>query len=346
MFQPKFTISYQLMTYIERIAVVMAELENRRFPELALMEFQRQARELSSHTSTAIEGNELPLTVVKQLLKSAPDQLDKTQREVVNYNLALTKLNAVIDSGSSVISRKTILPVHKDVTKGLLPKHLAGKYRLQPVFLNNPATRQVVFLPPDHQDVEPMLQELLDFLKLNFTKMHPIVLAGILHKQFVLIHPFLDGNGRTTRLLTKWFLAGMGIDTFHLFSFENFYNKNVSRYFSMVGERGDYTEIKDSIDFTPWLEYFAEGILDEMMRVSALLDRFAPSPRQRFQPHHLVIRDRVLEYGYITDREYGELSERARAPRALDLKTMVEWGVLERHGKGKATYYTLAPAEK
>ena len=56
-----------------------------------------------------------------------------------------------------------------------------------------------------------------------------------LPKQFVIIHPFMDGNGGTTRLLTKVILAGMGIDTFNLFSFENYYNRNVTGYFGNLG---------------------------------------------------------------------------------------------------------------
>jgi len=99
----------------------------------------------------------------------------------------------------------------------------------------------------------------------------------------VLIHPFMDGNGRTTRLATKVLLTQMGLNTFNLFSFENYYNKNVTRYFQYVGERGDYYDLKDKIDFTNWLEYFTEGIIDELLRVQEILPQITTNPANELQ---------------------------------------------------------------
>ena len=96
-------------------------------------------------------------------------------------------------------------------------------------------------------------------------------------------HPFMDGNGRTTRLATKVLLTQMGLNTFNLFSFENYYNKNVTRYFQYVGERGDYYDLKDKIDFTNWLEYFTEGIIDELLRVQEILPQITTNPANELQ---------------------------------------------------------------
>ena len=74
----------------------------------------------------------------------------------------------------------------------------------------------------------------------------------------------MDGNGRTTRLITKVLLAKMKLNTFNLFSFENYYNQ-MSQYFQTVGEYGDYYELADKIDFTDWLEYFSDGLIDELL---------------------------------------------------------------------------------
>ncbi len=64
-------------------------------------------------------------------------------------------------------------------------------------------------------------------------------------------------------------LASLGLNIFALFSFENYYNQNTSRYFRQVGVYGNYYEIAESVDFTPWLEYFSDGIIDELLRVEA-----------------------------------------------------------------------------
>lgn len=151
----------------------------------------------------------------------------------------------------------------------------------------------------------------------------------------------MDGNGRTTRLATKVLLAEMGLNTFNLFSFENYYNKNVSRYFKFVGEKGDYYQLKDKIEFTPWLEYFTDGIIDELLRVQEILPKVALSPDSELLEHHQKIMDFITAKGFIKDSDYSKLVDRARATRILDFQKLVELGLIERKGKGKATYYVL-----
>jgi len=103
----------------------------------------------------------------------------------------------------------------------------------------------------------------------------------------VIIHPFMDGNGRTTRLATKALLAAMGLNTFNLFSFENYYNQNVTKYFQTVGEFGNYYELVEKINFSNWLEYFTEGIIDELLRVEKLLPKITINPQTELKSHHL-----------------------------------------------------------
>jgi len=157
----------------------------------------------------------------------------------------------------------------------------------------------------------------------------------------VIIHPFMDGNGRTTRLITKALLAQMGLNTFNLFSFENYYNKNVTRYFQTVGEYGNYYELVEKIIFTQWLEYFTAGIIDELLRVQKLLPGLSVGPETILHRHHLKLLDYIREKGYISDREYAGIVDRAKATRTQDFKKLIFLGLIERKGQGKATYYIL-----
>ena len=84
MFNPKFKISQKLLTNIKQVAVLTAELNNKSFPKTVLLEFEKSAREISSHSSTSIEGNPLPLTAVKQILKTKPKNIRNTEQEVLN----------------------------------------------------------------------------------------------------------------------------------------------------------------------------------------------------------------------------------------------------------------------
>lgn len=339
MFEPKYTITPTLLASIKRTAVLTAELNRKPMPPQVIVELERRAATLSAHTSTRIEGNPLPLSEVKRLLKLQPHTLRQTEREVVNYNAALRTLDTLIGKGPVTVTIRRILDIHKGVMKGLLEPYYCGRIRAEPVVVNDPRSGRIVYLPPDQQDVESLMKDLVSFIARNRNRLDPLLLAGIFHKQLVIIHPFTDGNGRTARLATKVLLAEMGLDTFRLFSFENYYDKDVTRYFATVGESGNYYETRDGIDFTSWLEYFAAGIVDELLRVAGELEADLASPGSTPQPHHEKILEHIRAHGYITDRDYARLTERAKATRTLDFNKLVEWGLIERHGKGRNTHY-------
>lgn len=80
---------------------------------------------------------------------------------------------------------------------------------------------EIIFIPPDSKDVRKLTSELFKFIESNIGKIDPIILAGIFHRQCVIIHPFIDGNGR-----------------------------NITRYFKAVGLEGDYYDLADEIDFS------------------------------------------------------------------------------------------------
>lgn len=340
-FNPQFNITPKFLENIKRIAVLIAGLNNKSFPKTVLVELEKTARAVSSHSSTSIEGNPLPLTEVKRILKNNPEHIRDTEREILNYNLALEYLEKLPKSKNSLINLELILEIQKIVMSKLLTKNSLGKLREEPVFVNNPKSGKTIYWPPDHADVKRLLNELIDYISKSKLKIDFLILSGIFHKQLVIIHPFIDGNGRTTRLLTKHLLANLGLNTFNLFSFENYYNRNVTKYFQKVGVLGNYYDIKDTIDFTEWLEYFTDGIIDELIRVGGELKRISISPETELKDYHETIIKYIEKHGYINDKLYSSLTERAKATRSLDFQKLIELKIIERFGRGKATYYKL-----
>lgn len=341
MFKPKYEITHNLLENIKRVYSLAQRLNQRRFPDTVLVELQKDAEAFSSFASTSIEGNPLPLTDVKRILKNKPQNIRDSEREVLNYNEILREINQKIVKGNVPITLSLILQIHKKVTYKLLPSFQSGKLRVDPVFVNDPYLGKTVFWPPDAKDVPSLLNDLILFVEKNKTKIDPLILAGLFHKQMVVIHPFMDGNGRTTRLLTKILLADMGLNTFNLFSFENYYNQNVTRYFQMVGVLGDYYDSANKINYTAWLEYFTGGIIDELLRVEKILPKISANPKNQLQPYHQKIIKTIKEQGYITDKMYSTLVSRAKPTRTLDFKKLIELGLIEREGKGKNTFYVL-----
>jgi len=341
MFEPKYTITGLLLANITKINSLVSELNSRHFAKLVLVEFERTARVVSAHTSTSIEGNPLSLTDVKRVLKSNTNNIRDTEKEVVNYNRALEMLDKQLKNNHLELSLKLLLEIHQQVMLELLPSDDLGALRKKPVIVNDPRTGKVVYLPPDVEKVATLVTELMDYVDKNKEEVNALILAGIFHKQMVIIHPFMDGNGRTTRLMTKILLAKMGLDTFNLFSFENYYNQNVTKYFQTVGEYGDYNEIENKIDFTKWLEYFTGGIIDELLRVTKILPDNGNSPETQLESHHLKILEYIKKNGYITQRDYAKLTDRAKPTRALDFVKLIDLQIIERNGDGRGSYYVF-----
>lgn len=341
MFKPKYTITAKLLSNIKRIAVLGAELNNQSFPKTVLLEYEKRAQAISAHSSTSIEGNPLPLTEVKKILKNKPTNIRDTEQEVLNYNQALEHLKTTTKSRNKLVDLDLILEIQNLVMNKLLHKNKIGKLRKEPVFVNNPHSGKTIYCPPDHNELKTLMDELIDYINTNKTKIDFLILSGIFHKQFVIIHPFIDGNGRTTRLITKHLLANMGLNTFNLFSFENFYNKNVSKYFEKIGVIGNYYEVKERIDFTEWLEYFSDGIIDELLRVGNELKTLSINPEDHLELYHKKLINYIENNGYINDKIYSKLTDRAKATRSLDFNKLINLGIIERFGKGRGVYYKL-----
>lgn len=353
---PKYTISNKLLLTTREIGESIGEIKSLRLTDTALAKLELSARELSSYASTSIEGNPLPLTDVKRLLKTGKESIRDTELEVLNYNQALQALFKSVRQNRFELNVKTLERVQGQVVEGLMdnPSH-CGVLRQDPVIIRNPRKPdEIVFIPPDEKDVRQLTKSLMDFVNSNIGKIDPVILAGIFHRQNVIIHPFIDGNGRTTRLLTTAILGQAGLDLFEIFSFEDYYNRNITRYFKTVGLEGDYYDLQgssdseDSIDFSEWLEYFAEGILDELRRVIKILPEQSQAKLRagpRLEPHHQQILDYIHERGSITQREYGGITGRSLASRKLDFEKLIQLNLIEAKGVGRGTYYVLVPPQ-
>ncbi len=337
MWSPKYTIRNRLLRTIREIGETLGTIKSQPISGQRLARLADDARALSSFASTSIEGNPLPLTDVKRLIKQAPGQIRDTEREVLNYNRALEWVQAKVGSGKFELSTQSIEKIQSMVVEGLMTNpYDIGHIRKDAVVIRDPRVLDsIVFMPPDHGDVAKLCDVLFAFVRENINELDPVLLAGLFHKQMVIIHPFMDGNGRSTRLMTSAILGMAGLDFWLMFSFEAYYNRNVTRYFQMVGEAGDYYDLKGKTDFSNWLEYFAEGILDELKRVQKSL----PEKPLRLTPHFETILRYIDQHGSITQKEYGAISKRSLAARKKDFAKLADMGLIRRIGGGRSVHY-------
>jgi len=120
---------------------------------------------------------------------------------------------------------------------------------------------KIIYTPPPPQDVPDFMRKFVEWL--NAPKdISAILIAGISQFQLVHIHPFVDGNGRTARLLCTLVLYKNGYDFKRLFSLSEYYDKDRRQYYDAI-----QTVRENNMDMTYWLEYFTDGLKSQMLEL-------------------------------------------------------------------------------
>ena len=261
MFEPQFKYTDKIVKYIAQIASAKEIISNAKIIPLYDTKLKQDALIKSSHYSTSIEGNPLNLEEVKTLINNNQKPTTKAEQEVLNYFNVLNNLNKYSDK---IITKNTILSVHKDLTKDLLKNpEYEGKFRDTRVFIGNLHTKKINYIPPDAYKVPGLIDELLDWLNNSTDEMYPVIIAGILHYELVRIHPFIDGNGRTSRLMATLILSIHKFNIDNYFTLDEYYNQDRQAYV-------DALKSADKIhDLTNWLEYFCQGVLYSIDKVKS-----------------------------------------------------------------------------
>ena len=218
------------------------------------------------HYSTKIEGNTLNLNEVKKVIENQNNAHERNEIEVKNYYNALIYLNEKAEN-NNIINEKLIMEIHNLVSG----KHLnyKGKYRDGQNVVSNSSTGTIVYMPPEAQDVESLIKNMIDKFNSNDMIDVPIpIKAGIIAYEFVTIHPFWDGNGRTSRLLATYILKANGYDLKGFYVMEEFYDKNINDYYNslQMGLHHNYYFGRCDADITKWLEYFI-GIMSTTFEI-------------------------------------------------------------------------------
>ncbi len=122
--------------------------------------------------------------------------------------------------------------------------------------VGNPVTREVIFRPPETVEVPELIEGFLEWLNSPETEnLNPIIVSGLTHYELVRIHPFIDGNGRTARIMAMALLYKRGYDLKRFYALDDYYNMDRSSYYAALK-----TVNPDSLDLTLWLEYFTNGV--------------------------------------------------------------------------------------
>lgn len=202
-----------------------------------------------AHHSTAIEGNTLTLIETKVVLEDKLAIGGKKLREiyeVVNHDRAYNYIQECIANGQK-LNENIVKDIHQKLTENIIA---GGIYRNEPVRISGAAHH-----PPAGQEMYYQIKNFYSDLSIMQEKLDPIALAAWTHAEFVRIHPFIDGNGRTSRLLMNYQLIANG------FMPVNIRNENKLDYYNTLDEYGAKGDLKP---FTCMLIELEEKQLDEV----------------------------------------------------------------------------------
>ncbi|MDD5415939.1 MAG: Fic family protein [Candidatus Daviesbacteria bacterium] len=350
MLKPQYNITSTILSRIAEIAEIKAAVERSRVLPLNEAQLRRQAILRMAHTSTSIEGNKLAQFEVGKVLEGKTVRASqKDILEVENYYNALKLLDEMAKKKGD-ITLEEVLHLHRIVISGLVDKEKTGKFRPADVYVLDDlgdGREMVRFKAPPAGKVKKMVDDLLKWFKESKKEgVHPIIRAGILHLQFVTIHPFTDGNGRVARLLTQLQLYRDGWDFRKILVLEDYYNRDRMSYYSAENKSQGKTYSAD-MDFTLWLEYFTTGFLIEARKVleqiqSIGFGKVSKKSEQIFLDRdEIQIMDFLTTTGRITSEDVVDILKVAKRTAQLKLQNLSGKGLLKLNGKGPSSYYAL-----
>lgn len=191
--------------YFDEVDELNKELNSKRPISKETLKSLKESINLEwTYNSNGIEGNTLTLRETQIVLEgiTVGGKSIKEHLEVINHEKAILFLDDLVKD-KEIINEWNIKNIHRLVLKDIDDEN-AGRYRCE-----NVTIRGAVHIPPDYL----IVPELMERLVLNYKewdKFHPIIKAALLHGELVKIHPFIDGNGRTSRLVMNLSLMNSG----------------------------------------------------------------------------------------------------------------------------------------
>jgi Fic family protein/DNA-binding XRE family transcriptional regulator len=196
--------SSDLTSLLREIDLLKSKLDNlRHFDSYRIT----QALELEyTFESNRIEGNTLTLRETDLIINEGLTISGKSMREhleAINHSDAIEYMKEMV-SRSSDVNERELLTLHNLVLRGIEPRE-AGRYRSVQVMIKGSA-----HMPPQPYMVKKLMGDYFLWYEQQKNILHPVILAAEIHERLVTIHPFIDGNGRTSRLIMNMILLKHG----------------------------------------------------------------------------------------------------------------------------------------
>lgn len=284
MYYPKFKVSNQILENIGEIEAARAIINSAPLVPSYEKSFRQKAVARIVHYGTRIEGNELSLDQAKKVMAGENVLAGKRDvQEVINYRKVVDFIEEMVGEGigkeQAYYREEDLKKIHDLVSDRILPENKSGSYRKTQVVVRS-ASGEVVFKAPPAIEVPYLVMSFLKFLNSEKgKKVHTVLRAGIAHYVLVAIHPFVEGNGRTSRAFANLVLYAEGYDIRRLFSLEEYFDKNLADYYDYLKQTSDQAQDLDERDLTEWLEFFTQALALELNRIKEEIEKLSPDGR-------------------------------------------------------------------
>ena len=229
----------------------------RPLPVSAVKKLKEQFEIEMTYNSNAIEGNSLTLKetylVINEGITIKGKPL-KDHLEAKNHQEALEYLYELVEADKKNTFSENLIRSLNQIVQQNIDKQWAGRYRNSAVIIGGADHR-----PPEALEIPKMMRSLVDWVGDNKKKMHPVELASILHHKLVFIHPFFDGNGRTSRLAMNILLMQAG------FPLVIVMKNDRKKYYQTLS-------LADKNDYAPFINFIARAVertLDIYLKILA-----------------------------------------------------------------------------
>ncbi|HEY1615793.1 MAG TPA: DUF977 family protein [Rhizomicrobium sp.] len=297
-------------------------------------------------SSTRIEGARLSNREVEQLLANIRigSFTTRDEQEVAGYAEVMETIFSAYDSIPP--TENHIRQLHRDLLiHSTKDERHRGSYKTLPnhveAFDEVGRSLGVVFETVTPFDTPLRMAELVEWVagKEKDKSLHPLLVIAVFVVVFLEIHPFQDGNGRLSRILTTLMLLRAGYAYVPYSSLESVIEQSKEGYYLSL-RRTQGTIRTDAPDWNPWLEYFLRALQSQKQRLERKMERermmLAAMPELS-----VLILELAREHGRVTMAEAVRVSGSSRNTIKEHLRALIEQGHLTLHGAGRGAWYSL-----
>lgn len=321
---PPYTITDKMLNYVSDIMKKIGEanyFENlNKYPEL-----RRKSRIRSIHSSLAIENNQLSLFQVEDVINGKPvigEQKDI--QEVKNAYKAYEEIDNV-----NPYSVDDLKKIHGILTFAI--EDDCGKFRNHGEAVYDGDIQ--IFMAPPHRMVPTLMDNLFNWMNKVKEKVNPLILSSIFHYEFVFIHPFSDGNGRTARLWQTAILAHWK-DLFKYIPIESIIKKHQEEYYTTIQNCNNVGNSNEFIEFM--LKVINEAIAGMILTSN---QETAQETTQKTTQEKII--NLIKKNPAITQVELAKILNLTRDGISYNIKILKEKGIIERVGSTKNGIWKL-----